>query len=75
MKGKREEARRKRHRAKGKRQEARRKRHRTGSGGNARPGKSGQNRANLRIDGFISKYPVQILRLFRFFPPKEAKGN
>ena len=31
----------------------------------AGPGRTGQNRANRRIDGFLTKLPVQILRFFR----------
>ena len=42
-----------------------RKRLRTGSDGTSKPGKSGQSRANRRIDGFLTKLPVQILRFFR----------
>ena len=42
-----------------------RKRLRTGSGGTSEPGRAGQNRANRRIDGFLTKLPVQILRFFR----------
>ena len=42
-----------------------RERLRTGSDGTSKLGRTGQDRANRRIDGLNMKLPVQILRVFR----------